>query len=363
MTYFIFSLLVIFNVIFGFRHFHKKSYRLASKIILITTFIGFFLLISGYRNYSGLSSDLSNNEFEYIRVSLGNKSAYEPLYVLLMKIGSLFKLDFYTWRSIMTAFSLILIFQSVKKWTSNPHLVLAFFGSYLVIVSAEQFRNFLASSIFIYGLIIFIYSNHRYKKIGFLIFTVLSGLIHSVFYIYLFIVLIDKMLSIKKIWIILFPTFILIIVMFINGNKLPGLEYILNLLDNSQVAIYLRQSTRFGFLYPFILHLSSTIMTYYVYIKSKQEIHKKAYKINLLMIIVFPLYILQVAFFRISRNLLLITYISESGYITNQNLVKRKLLTIFLSFMLIFLWVYINLIIFTDPKAVLIPFFEDNIYF
>lgn len=46
--------------------------------------------MSGYRNTSGLSNDLSNNELEYNNIINGLNSNYEIGYILLMKAGGIY---------------------------------------------------------------------------------------------------------------------------------------------------------------------------------------------------------------------------------------------------------------------------------
>lgn len=366
MTYLIYFSLIFVNLMFGIKRFFPPLDRIKasrSKILTTISFIGIFILIAGYRNYSGLSSDLINNEYEYINIANNYTSVYEPGYVLLMKAGSLFSLDFYSWRSSMTLIALLLVFISVYRWSSNPHFVISFFSGYLVIVSAEQFRHFLGFAIFTYGLVYYLYSGRKYKKIRFSLITIFAGMIHSLFYIYLLLILIDKSFSIKTIRRIVSLVLVFCVIVFLNGNNIPGLNFLLNMMGDSRVAIYLRQSTRFGFAYPMLLHSINAFLAYYAYNQSRnRNIHSGAYKANLLMMIFFPLYMIQTTFSRIARNLLVVTYITQGDFILEGKPSANRLGYVFLCLLGLGVWFYVSLFITTNPEAVFKPFFEDNFY-
>lgn len=366
MTYFIYIMLISVNLLFGTKRIFSSLNiigRNKSRILAMMSFAGCFLLIAGYRNLSGLSSDLINNEYEYVSVSMNNISVYEPGYVLLMKVGSLLSLDFYSWRSLMVVIALLLIFISIFKWSSNPHFVLAFFCGYLVIVSAEQFRNFLGSAVFTYGLVLYLYSGYKHKKIAFTIFTVLAGMIHNLFYIYLLLLLIDNAFNRKAIKYIVFSVLAFCVIIFVNENNIPGINVLLNMLQGSRVTVYVSQNTRLGFAYPMLLHLTNTFLAYYAYKRSQTpREHEGAYKANLMMMICFPLYMLQVSFSRIARNLLVVTYFSEGDYILEGKPSAKKFGYVCLCLLGLAIWFYVNLFILTNPEAVFKPFFENNFF-
>ncbi|MGX7108530.1 EpsG family protein [Facklamia miroungae] len=366
MTYVVYALLFILNLLFGIKRFFLPNnfFRARRSIFLmILSYIGCFLLIAGYRNFSGLSSDLVNNEHEYMNLITYDTSIYEPGYVLLMKAGSIFSLDFYSWRNLIIGIALLMIFIPIFKFSKNPHFVLSFFSSYLIIVSAEQFRNFIGFCVLTYGLIYYLYSDQKYKRTKFIVITIIAGTIHSLFYIYLVLVLIDKTFSLKTIHRIIFLVLVFCVFIFINNNSIPGLNILLNILGDSRATIYLSQHTRFGFAFPMLFHLINTLLSYLAFKKSKDKSnHVNIYKANLITMIFFPLYMLQTTFSRISRNLLIINYMTQGDYIVEGRPSANKLGYVLISLIGLFIWFYFSLFYLTNPEAVFKPFFEDNIF-
>ncbi|MDK2810945.1 MAG: hypothetical protein PWR27_1654 [Petroclostridium sp.] len=368
MIYHMYFFLIVINFIFGIKKILyplNKFLKNKNMFIAIVSFFCCYIFISGYRNFSGLSDDVTNNAIEFERVINGSKSMYEAVYVGLIKFGSYFTHDYYVWRNIVVFIFLSIFFIVIYKFVDNVHFVYAMFSAYLVILSSVQLRNFLALVVFLIGLLYFVNSNHTGKRLVFIVFTLLAGLIHSSFFIYFFLLLADKTFSQKTIKKIGIGVILFCVLIFINGNNIPGMRILLNFVNESRVLIYLTQKTRLGFLYPMIMHLSSVFITYYIMKKTSgdNEKYKLIFKINALMMICFPLYMLQTSFYRIARNLLILTYISEGDSILrNEIKIQEKMYIILYSIVSLLIWIIIDLYITTPKEVLLIPFFEDNIF-
>ena len=365
----LFYLEVILMNIFTGVYYGKKYKKKTSALILGISFVIIYLLMAGYRNTSGFSNDLLYSEIEFNNINKGVHSNYEFGYILLIKIGGLFTQDFYTFRSGIIAIFLLFLFWSIRKWSPSPHYVIALFSSYLIILSSEQLRYFLGFVIFEIGLCILVYSNNKRKKLIYSCFLLLASTIHFSFLAYFIFLLNNSSTKSKKENIIAILTCMFCIVIFINNNKIPGLSEMLKLVDNEKMNIYMSQATNYGFLYPFVLHISSLMLTLWalrlsVRFNNKNiSIIKFIYKLDLVAIIFFPLYMLQISFYRLARSMLIINYnvYSDIRISKKINIGERKLF-IFIVWLSVILWIFIDLNIKTPAHSVLIPFFKENVY-
>lgn len=372
MAIFLYLFFIFINLFLSFKdyiHPFNKNSRRALWGIVIFSFIIIYLFLSGYRNYSGLSGDLNNLQTEYEYYLRTGNSIYEGGYKIFMGVGKAFTLEFYTWRAIIIFFALLLNFYSIIRYAKNPHLVIALFFIFLIIPSAEQLRNFLAFSFFQVGLSQLIYStkSNKYKNFIFSLFVLIAGYVHSSFYIYIVILLIDK-ITLKYIKILVWFVLLFCVVIFLNNNNIPGFSIIINYFENSRVSDYLNHNIRFGFLLYMFLHgLSLYIL--YVTMSLTQKLQIKDLKIdkvfntNLLLIIFFPLLMVNGTFIRIFRNILLLNYFSFGEFLSLRYFHSKKLIFVLIIVSSCVMWVYLTYFFANTPYALYFPFFLDNIYF
>lgn len=372
MTFFIYGVVIFLNILTGLKY-HGNAMKKTNSLIFFLTYVIIFLLMTGYRNTSGLSNDLSNTEFEYNNIINGLASNYEIGYILIIKAGGMFTQNFYIFRSVVIGIFLFFLFWAIRKWAPSPHYVIALFSSYLIILSAEQLRYFLAFVVFVVGLSILLYSSYKFKKIFFSLSVLLAASIHLSFLVYLVFLISSfskKEISVRE-KIIVCLTILFCFIVFLNSNQIPGLSQILESVDNDKVMVYMTQSTNLGFLYPFVLHFSSIFLSLWALrltIKSNDEesiqVIRNVYKLNLLVVLFFPLFMLQLTFYRLARNMLLVNYFIFTRIRTSKEIDfnKRKLFA-FMIWNSVLLWIIVDLFIKTSPEALIIPFFTENIYF
>lgn len=367
MTYLIYGLLIFINIFYGLKAFFypfNKIKRKASAFIMIFTIIGCYLLMAGYRNNSGLTNDLSNNMYEYMNVGRGGISTYEIGYYIFMRIGNSLGLDFFAWRSCIIFLCILVIIISTWKSCQNPHFVIGEFCAYLIIIHSLQFRVFIALSIYTIAINIFLFSNTKMRSLLYVILTILAATVHSMFLVYLIIPLSEHILNYKYLKLIVVTVIMFCIVIFINGNTIPGISILLNLTKQSSASIYLSQRTRIGFIYPMFLHIITTLLLSYGTKKCSyygEEVNQVILDINMILMLFFPLYMLQIHFYRIERSFLLTTYIANgNSFISNKNNCGLYFL---LCILVLCAWIYIDLFVTSPAEAVLIPFFTENHYF
>lgn len=364
MTIVIYLFTIILNLYF--QKFLTKKYE---KIVFIISYFFNLLLMIGYRNYSGFSNDLFNNKMEYRKIITGKYSNYELGYVWLNKIGRYLTEDFYIFRILMISIFLGILYILIKKYNKYPYYVIVIFSSYLLILSAEQFRYFIAFVFFQAGLYLLIFSK---KKKWYLFFVGVASSIHSSFLLYLVLIFLGKNIRLKKYKVLLLLMCLISFVIFCNNKEIPGLSSILSLdimnyIDKDRVMIYFSQKTNYGFLYVYLLYFSQIFLFYYsrkILKLNDEKIDKKILDrieaANIILSIFLPLCMIQIVFYRIFRTMLLINYCYYSYIIYNKNL-KLKKNFYYYCLLNILLWITIDLILKTKPKALLIPFFFDNI--
>lgn len=370
MAIFLYFFTIALNLVLGVRYGTNRNKKINSFFFFLS-FISIYLLMSGYRNSSGLSNDLSYNQIDYNKIVNGIESSYEIGFYFIMKLGSFFTDDFYLFRSYSLGFFLILLFYAIKKWASSPHYVISLFCSYLIILSSEQLRYFFAFVIFCISISILVYSNNPRKRLYFNILLILASLIHFSFIVYIIFNIEKLSFSKKREKRIAITVILFCIIIFLNNNKIPGLTYLLKYNNNYKISIYMGQKTNLGFLLPFILQATSIVLTLWAYKLSSKSNQLRTiiyplhiYKLNLLAIVFFPLFMLQLTFYRLIRNLLILNYFLYSDIIISKAVnFKNRLLFSSGVFMSIIIWFIVDLFITSPAKSLLIPFFTENIYF
>ncbi|MGI1771417.1 EpsG family protein [Streptococcus uberis] len=367
MIIFLYLATVTINFIFGSKVFINPLNKYKNKydvIVIIFTFIVFYILMSGYRNNSGLTNDVLNNQLEYNIVNSYKVSTYEPLYVILMKIGRFFYLDFYTWRNVMILWALILLFYTTLKWVQNPHFLFAMFATNLLIQSSHIFRNFLALSVFFLGLCIYKYTEKKSKKFWFIFYTILASLIHSSYLVYFAILLIDSNIYQKNKKIIYFGVAIFCLIIFFNGTQMPGIDFIISKMGVDRLVIYFQNHTRFGFILFIILHMTSLFSIWLIRKNGfKTKSNKVSLDINYITIIFYPLFMIDGTFIRLVRNLLLEIYSTQGDYLIDSTVNRKKLEYLLYTIIFSIFWFLITYFIQSKPEILYYPFFTDNIYF
>jgi len=387
MTLYLYIFMLFINSLFAFRKRH-------SKLLTIITLITILLFIGGagpeYHSYNH-SRDYINYEISYNNADFtGFFERPEIGYTLLMKVGNLINLDFFSFRMVITAICLLLIYQMViKRYVYNSNYILLMYMMYPMIIDSEHFRNFIAMTVFLFS-IRFLEKNLLKDKIKFLVLALIATSIHTAFIFYtplIFVNVNDKNRLVKGIAI---GTIFLTIVAFLNNNQVPFLQLILKFFDDEKVIRYLSSRTNFGFLIPVILHLISIILVYW----SRKVIIRKNFKtnimdelndsinynqkkrvadiefinlvfwINIIGIVFFPLYMMSTTFYRLARNFLILNFIV---YSIASNKLKRgsayKLIFNSTVIASVTLWLVMDLIITTRPERVLIQFFTRNLFF
>jgi hypothetical protein len=381
----IFYLFVIgLNLVFAFRKEHSKKVAILSLILIL-------LLMGGAGpNYSG-NPDYANYKRNYENVGSNNKTVFDDIFIgfnILMKIGNLFNISFVYFRFIIISLCLILIYHFIiKKYAYNYNYIILFYMLYPMIIDSEQLKNLIAFTFLFIG-ISFLIKNTFKNKIYFTIFLFLASSIHLAFILYLPLILINSSYKNKFIRFIFFLFIFITLLIIVNNNQIPFINYLLEYIDNNRLQVYLLSKTNYGFLIPFSLNIINIILVFLsrkIIVNNNKQIrkysnnsnitYKKQYDIkrdylfvdfvfwiNIISIVFFPLYIKSITFYRLSRNLIIlnINSFSIASIRLRKNSINKLIFNLFV-FLNIFIWFYSDLIVTTSINSVLIPFFLRNI--
>lgn len=272
----------------------------------------------------GLIYDLKNYLYLYDSLEtlddIIRTNSTEPIFIIIQLIGKFFGLNFYQFRFIVILICYWIIFSTAKKLSGNLNLMIALYLMYPIFLDISQFRNFIGIAVFIYASRYLVCYDDAKSKFKFIILMFIAALIHNsiIFYVlFVFIRPIKKARTVKTLAI--FGLLISVIAV-ANNNKLPFINDILLLFaDNRKVVKYFSTTTRFGFLIPWFLHIMDFCLIYWgrrlYYNRNDNEMTVQrrvinfCYYINVFLFLYFPVFICNIQFYRILKNVFILNFI------------------------------------------------------
>lgn len=318
MTYLLTIVLCTINMIYSFCKKHNKI-------------MAFLLMSFAWVLYWG---NTSNPDYEvYSQIYYSNANAItnnmEIGYISLIKTANFIGLSYEFFLLIISLFGFLLIHSTVKKYTENYNYIYILYFIFPYFFDIVQIRNFLIMAIFIYSTK-YIFSNSRIK---YCIIILLAGLIHISAFLYLPMLLIQVKKKNNLIRLIVFFSFIFSLIIITNNKNIPLLNEIILLLKINKINYYLTTKTNYGFILFWILQILSFIVIYiskrvYRKYESKEFISNNnrniinvIYWINIIAFIYFPIYLINVNFTRLMRNIVPLNYLAI--IITNEEINDR----------------------------------------
>jgi hypothetical protein len=368
--------------------------RKKSKVITFLSLLVIILLMSGTGSNYNFPSDyfnyfnqyqINSNGIDFLTIQDGTTLLSSEIGMnILMSFGNLLNLDFEIFRFGMFSLCIFIIYCVLSaKFNINHHYVLLFYLTYPIILDSEQLSNFIALTLLIIGFG-WLLREEKLSSILFIFFVLLASLIHSSFIVY--IPLIAIKLTNKKYLVrcIVFISILLIIATVLNNNQIPYISLLINNLGDSRSAIYLVNSTRLGYFFPILLFSINFIM---IFVSNKllskqislgqtisssnnseisqvKKIVENVYWIYLVSIIYIPLFIMNINFYRLIRNYLLVNivvYSLTSRYLKNTK--GEKWTYNVIAYISIIIWGYIDLVVLNNPSNLLLNFFTNNSFF
>ncbi len=366
--------------------------KIGNKSTALITLISLCLIIYNSQQYS----DIINYRHYFYEVMDQTHSMREPGFFWITKLIQLFTYDFDVYRSIVFALTLLICLIVCFSYGKNASLFLMVYCAYFFYMDGIQIRNFLATSVLVYS----VYSILKDEKNGifkFIIGILIATTIHSSFIIYIILLLIK--LDYKRITnkfrrnriIILFSILITLslscvmrysnvinVVLISFGSKFSSI--------NERVSIYSSTTSRLGWIMPAASYLASFFSIIYasnvlkgssenVYRRGMALFDSKLYfydipsfdvssidrllLINAVGLLFVPLCLLNLTFYRLSKNIIFINSIIISNVLSlTGNNSKGRTTIVFISFILsIVVMAIFDLTIYND-----LSMFE-NIYF
>ena len=381
----IYFFVIFLNLIFAFRN--KQS-----KIVVILSLLAIIMFIGGAGpeySYFNHSRDYLNYQFNYERVeSIGITDNPQMGFTLLMKLGNLLNLDFFKFRLIVITVCLILLYKLViKRYSYNSNFIILMYMLYPMIIDSEHLRNFIAMTIFLIS-IRFLEKKSFVNNVKFLIMILLATSFHIAFFLYVFLVFAHTKDRNRLAKVIAILTVVLTTITILNNNQMLFVGLLLNIVEDDKVIGYLTSRTNLGFLIPIVLHCSSIILVYWAKkildrknltnqdnskknlelldcsLSKKVKLANLVFWLNILGITYFPLFIMNIQFYRLVRNFLILNFIIYS--FASQSLRKGTLYRFIFNLSIVgilMLWLVMDLVITTSAERVLIPFFTENYFF
>lgn len=345
-----------------------------SIFILISTAIIMLLLWVG--NTEG--PDIANYEMTYSRVSfvLKEKGSYQFIYYSVMWLLNSLGMTFYEYRFIITLVGLIILFICIRKFNTNIHLVIFMYLLTEFFLDGIQIRNFLAMSFLIIGIVILV-ERKKFWRLWYTFIIIVASLIHISFFVYLIFLFIPssnynkgKLIKVHGIVGLLLTLFILSF-----GRQL--LDVLISLLiyvDARKVESYTQVSSNFGAIIPITLQLLGIFVSRHVYrnlsrLKQNKPNDKKIEKdcnvtktffwINLLSCYLIPFSIIEITFYRLIRNIVLINFITLG---IGKKYFKESNNILLIIIIYIIAWITTEFFILNDLEKIVLPFFTSNRY-
>ena len=366
-------ILIVIYIFFTITHLFLYLNKRKSYLFVFVTAIFLFLLMSGHE-YVGNGDAIDflgywrgYTEFEsLIRLDFW----FYYLFYWSEIIGKYLSLTFYQWWAVMTALSLSFIIWTIKKRKYNPHFFFFFFMIYYVFIFYTGLKFFYGFCLFQYGLT-FLLKREKGDKFKFILFTLLAGGFHFMYYIFLVLLIVDLKRKKRKNLLKTLVVFSVIVVLFnlLSGRGLlNSLQSRIDSLDNARLSSYFSLRTNWGFMLAIGIHVLTTIYAFrYRSIVRKHDQGKWYFYVdtllyvNLIAIIFYPLFMIALTFMRLLTSLSLTTIISSIYGQEYFNKTDRFKLLIS-GILIICLYFYINIYLNGVFDTGVLPFFDSHYF-
>ena len=361
----IYGVVLLLNLIVS--HKQKKS----NNMLILTVA---FIMILWVGNTDG--PDIYNYINNYTIANHGLISGTNQfLYYWSMRFFNQLGLTFFQYRFVINIIGIGIILFTLQNIGTNVHLVVVLYLLQLVFLDGIQIRNFSAVPFLLMGLLCLL-KQVKHWRILFVLFIVIASQFHVSFLVYLVFLLLptwnykrSRMLKIHGL-----VGLVLTASIFRFRNQLSSIVAALNVIDTGRAINYSSASTNMGALIPITLQLFGVYITLYVYKRMERTssvytekpelvrdtgVCKYIYWLNLLACYLLPFSIIQLTFYRLVRNILLINY-SSIGI--GKKYFKGTNLTI-LTFFYLGSWMITEFVLLNTFDNIVIPFFESNMFF
>lgn len=360
-----------------------SAYKFSKSKLQTLIMLSFMVIIFGLNNHHLGHSNYHNMDFNnYYTLYLSNNGSISARNVeigfkFLMFISNKIGLSFNAFRIGIALMGYIMIFNTIKKYSSNPNLVFSIYLIYPFINDVIQIRNFLAASIVVFSFR-YLLESGKYNSLKYISGILIASTIHlsSLFYL---IFIIAKYINHKTIFRIVFLIFPVLTIFAYT----PLYIYLVRLFtDSEKILSYLSRRTTWGLFFVFGILFLFYFLQYYlnnecrkdIFYENKSDIRSGIFgeinvnryefynmilKVNTLLMLTAPLLVYNFNFIRIYRNIMILNYIVFSDGILFNKKSKRSVLNGILVFgvgIVLFIFFYGMY-----ASEQIFPVFNDNI--
>lgn len=339
-------------------------HQIAKHDYMIIFIVGFTWLLLMANN----KGDNITYEYIYLGAAQEDFDYKEFLFKTLCRVGDLYGLTFWQFKSVILFLALLLICLSVKKYVNNIEFFFFLYLISFVFIDSQVIRNFVAAAIFMFS----VYFLQKKTVKNMIIFGILLFLmygIHSAFIAYSLCLILYLDNRDKVVRVLFTLGSFLTLVTFIGGTKLTFIKAIISVFINDSRLTFLNTQTRFGAIPVILLYFFSIWLMWEFSIKSKKvtDEFKNSYEntvflLSMSMVIMLPLVVLNLAFYRIIKNITLLCYCVMAGTYMKMKLLNSRVTIMFVSIILAVGWLIFETMIYGSYETVVDPVINGVLY-
>lgn len=367
MIYVVYVIVLLLNLIAAIRR--KKN-----KILLLFSIVLMVLIWTG----NTVGPDINNylTQYRFASARLLQNGNIEIIYNQVMNWFSSHDFSFYVYRFVVCFLAFVTILFGINKVGANLHVVFFLYILSQFFLDGIQIRNFLTLPFLMFALVALIRQDKAWRS-KYAVLIIIASMIHSSFLVYLVFLLIpnEKRDSNKTIRIHVAIAVSLCLVFFTARKYISILVNLISSISADKATSYSLTSTNLGPLICIALQIAGIFFSYYMYQKLKcledyyQEDNnfnidciwlKRIFWINIFGMYLLPFSLVQLTFYRLIRNLLLINFASV-GVINKYY--RRNLAIFIISIAYLILWQVSEFSILNEFDVIVLPFFKNNMFF
>lgn len=315
----------------------KKKLSFLSLIILL-------LLMTSVRDGNDVTNYYRNYYLDTNTIEWGILS--EWLYSVLSFAARNIGLNFYWFKGLLIACSMMCIYKVTKKYNPNYGFILVNYYLYFIFIDCQQLKNFYAVTIWMIGIYVYICYGSKWRYV---IGCIGAMGMHAAFGLYVILGFIKGKLSKRFVKWLGIGVFAVFLFFMINRNSIQVIANVISSLLNDETGrmnFYLNNRTNYGFLPPVLLYLFSLFVYKFGYrqinkdkslekcvsqddvmvIDMKYKFIDFFYYANIVMIVAFPMCLFSLVFYRLLRNIYFVNLIVFSIISSEMRHTKKWLL-------------------------------------
>ena len=282
----------------------------AGLLVFVTSF---------FVTYNTFNADYQMYEYIYSTYSSSIFNGRAPLFEVICYFGNIIGLDYQTFLSAVLLFSLFSMFLFIEKYSEEPALIFMMYMFSSVIMDGIQFRQFMATAVFLHALPNILQDNTKKGMIKYVIGVTISAGIHSSF-IFWFILLLIKVEWRKRVKYAIVITLLSIacfIILEKTGLLINALSYVVS---DDKIELYFvadKYHSSFSMALRYIISQPVLLIAILFLIKKyrKYESYNISYiyaviGMNVLALVLCPIFFYSLQFRRMLRVLFIPSFIA-----------------------------------------------------